>query len=319
MLAYFVRKLLMMIPMVIIITFLMFCALEVMPGDAVTYMVGPDQMANVSPERLDMLRETLGLNDPFFLRYFQWLGNLFTGNFGYSLTSGVSIKDIILDKLPATLELSIAALLISTIIGNLLGILGALKKGSIKDNVITVAGIVGLSIPEFFFGLICLLIFAINLRWLPVGGRILPSYVSYFDHMKNLVMPACVLGIAMTAGLMRFARSSMLDSINKDYIRTARSKGLPEWRVNLVHGFRVALSPIVVLIGFRLTMLVGGSVVIEEIFQWPGMGRELISSIRGQNSPVVMTIVLLYVILVLVISFLIDLITALLDPRVRLK
>lgn len=308
----------MLIPMLLIITFLIYAGLELTPGDAVSFMVGPDAMANMSPAQLEALRESLGLNDPFLLRYVKWLGRVLQGDFGYSLTSGVPIKDIVFNRLPATLELSLAALLVSTILGSILGMISALKRGSVLDTGLTVAGMVGVSIPQFFFALVSILIFSFELGWFPAGGRTLPGYTTFMDRLPHLVLPALVLGSTMTAGVMRYSRSSMLDALSKDYIKTARSKGLPEWRVNLLHGFRVALTPVIVLVGFRLPMLIGGSVVVEQIFQWPGIGKEFVSAVRGQNLPLVMMIALFSVTAVLVASFLVDLVTALLDPRVRL-
>jgi peptide/nickel transport system permease protein len=316
---YIVKKLLMMIPMVLIITFLIYLGLELTPGDAVSHMIPPDQLANISPEQLEALREAYGLNDPFIVRYFRWIWELLHGNFGYSLTSGVAIKDILLQMFPATLELSLAALLISSVLGSVLGIVSALKKGSIGDNVLTVFGMIGISIPQFFFGMLCILLFALELGVLPIGGRMSPGETGIWAHFKYLIMPASVLGISQTAGVMRYARSSMLDTMNKDYIKTARAKGLPEWRVNLVHGFRVALTPVVVLIGFRLPTLIGGSVVIETIFQWPGVGNSFKTAVTGQNYPLVMMIALFSVLAVLLASFLVDILTAILDPRVKLE
>lgn len=318
-LAYLIRRLLILLPMLLVISFLVYLGMEMMPGDAVSYMVSPDQLANISPERLEEMREALGLNRPFVERYVHWLAALLRGNFGYSLTSGVPIAQILAQKLPATLELSAAALLISTILGNLLGILSAVRRGGKADNLLTVLGMVGVSIPEFFFGLTMLLVFSIHLKWLPIGGRTSPDYTGYAQQLRHLILPATVLGISMTAGVMRYARASMLDAMNKEFMKTARSKGLPNWRVYLMHGFRVALTPVVVLIGFRLPMLIGGSVVIEQIFQWPGIGEAFVAAVRGQNHPLVMAIALLSVIVVLVASFLVDLLTALIDPRVRLE
>ncbi|MGJ4850051.1 ABC transporter permease [Bacillota bacterium Meth-B3] len=319
MLAYLIRRLLILLPMLLVISFLVYLGMEMMPGDAVSYMVSPDQLANISPERLEEMREALGLNRPFVERYVHWLAALLRGNFGYSLTSGVPIAQILAQKLPATLELSAAALLISTILGNLLGILSAVRRGGKADNLLTVLGMVGVSIPEFFFGLTMLLVFSIHLKWLPIGGRTSPDYTGYAQQLRHLILPATVLGISMTAGVMRYARASMLDAMNKEFMKTARSKGLPNWRVYLMHGFRVALTPVVVLIGFRLPMLIGGSVVIEQIFQWPGIGEAFVAAVRGQNHPLVMAIALLSVIVVLVASFMVDLLTALIDPRVRLE
>ena len=319
MFTYSIRKLLVLIPMLLVISFLIYGGLELMPGDAVSFIAGPEAMANMSPEKLDVLREALGLNKPFLIRYLNWLGGVLRGNFGYSLTSGTPIAQIVKAKLAATLELSFAALCISSFLGCLLGIFSALRKGSFADTILTVAGMLGLSIPEFFFGLCSLLFFAINNSIFPIGGRLTAGNGTVTDRLYHLILPALVMGLAMSAGVMRYARSSMLDSINKDYIKTARSKGLPEWRVNLIHGFRTALTPIIVLIGFRLPTLIGGSVVIEQVFQWPGVGSEFIAAVRGQNYPLVMMIALLSVTAVLLASFLVDLLTAILDPRVRLN
>ena len=318
-LQYVLKKLLLMIPMVLVITFLIYWGLDLTPGDPISYMFSTDQLANIDPQKLAEMRELYGLNDPFFLRYLKWLWQLLQGNFGYSITNGVAIKDLLAQLFPATLELSLAALFISTILGSVLGILSALKKGSLGDNLLTVAGMIGVSIPQFFFGMVCIVVFALNLGWLPIGGRTAPGMTGAFAHLKFLILPASVLGISLTAGVMRYARSSMLDTMNKDYIKTARAKGLPEWRVNLVHGFRVSLTPVVVLIGFRLPTLIGGSVVIETIFQWPGIGNAFKTAVTGQNYPLVMMIALFSVLAVLMASFLVDILTAILDPRVKLE
>lgn len=316
---YVLRKLLIMIPMVIFITFLIYLGLYLTPGDPVSYMFPPDQLANIDPAKLEEMRKLYGFDDPFIVQYGKWFWQLLHGNLGYSITNGQPISTLLKELFPATLELSLAALLISSVLGSLLGILTALKKGSIGDHVMTVAGMIGVSIPQFFFGMICILLFAIHLGWLPIGGRTEPGVVGFMGRFKFLIMPACVLGVTMTAGVMRYARSSMLDTMNKDYIKTACAKGLPEWRVNLVHGFRVALTPVVVLIGFRLPTLISGSVVIETIFQWPGVGNAFKTAVTGQNYPLVMMIALFSVLAVLLASFLVDILTAILDPRVKLE
>jgi peptide/nickel transport system permease protein len=318
MLKFALKKILAMIPMALVISFLIYLGLELTPGDAVSYMIPPDQLANVSPEKLEAIRELYGLNDPFIVRYFRWLLQMLQGNFGFSLTNGVPIKKILLETYPATLELSVAALMISTLLGSFLGIVSAIRRGSIADNALTVAGMLGVSIPQFFLGMVSILVFALQLKWLPIGGRMLPGQTDLLSHIRFLILPALVLGVTLTAGVMRYSRSSMLDTMNKDYIRTARSKGLPEWRVNLIHGFRVAITPVVVLIGFRLPMLIGGSVVIETIFQWPGIGNAFNMAVRGQNYPLVMMIALFSVFAVLIASLLVDILTAVLDPRVKL-
>lgn len=318
MLSYILRRVLLLIPMALVISFLVYLGLELTPGDPVSYMIPPDMYGSMDPERLQALRESLGLGQPFIVRYGIWLWGVLHGNFGYSMSGGVPIINIVGDRLPATLELSGIALVLSTLIGCVLGTISALRRGSATDNSLTVVGMLGVSIPEFFFGLVAILIFALNLQWLPVGGRTLPGYVTFWDRLPHLVMPALVLSVTMTAGVMRYARSSMLDSLNKEFIRTARSKGLPEWRVNLLHGFRVALTPVIVLIGFRLPVLIGGSVVIEQVFQWPGIGNEFVAAVRSQDYPLVMMIALLSVVAVLLASLIVDVLTALIDPRVRL-
>ncbi len=318
MLTFIVRRLLITLPMMLVISFLVYLGLELTPGDAVSHMIDPEVANQVTPEQLAQLRAAYGLDKSFLERFGIWLVNVVQGNFGHSLSGGVSISAIVLDRLPATLELSVFALLFSTLIGCVLGTISALRRGSATDSTLTVVGMLGVSIPEFFFGLVAILIFALHLNWLPVGGRLMPGDESFIDHLPNIILPGIVLSLMMTAGVMRYSRSAMLDSLSREFIRTARSKGLPEWRINLVHGFRVALTPVVVLIGFRLPTLIGGSVIIEEVFQWPGVGSEFIEAVRGSDYPLVMSIALMSVFAVLMASLIVDVLTALIDPRVRL-
>lgn len=315
---YIIRRLLVLMPMLLVISFLVYLGLELTPGDAVSYMISPDLASELSPEDFAALRETFGLNKSFLERYSIWLFNVLQGNFGHSLAGGVQIAEIFLDRLPATLELSITAILFSTLFGCILGTLSALKRGSIGDSSLTVIGMLGVSIPEFFFGLVALSFFSLQLGWFPVGGRLMPGYETIWDRLPHLVLPALVLSLMMTAGVMRYSRAAMLDALSREYIRTARAKGLPEWRVTLLHGFRTALTPVIVLIGFRLPTLIGGSVIIEQVFQWPGVGNEFVQAVRGQDYPLVMMIALFSVLAMLLASLIIDVLTALIDPRVRL-
>lgn len=319
MLPFIARRLMITLPMLLIISFLVYLGLELTPGDAVSHMIDPEAAARMTPEQFESMREALGLNKSFLERYLIWLTHVLSGDFGRSLAGGVAISSIVLDRLPATLELSLFALVFSTLIGSTLGLISALRRGSATDNVLTVVGMLGVSIPEFFFGLVAILLFALHLGWLPVGGRLLPSYDSYWDHFPNIILPGTVLSLMMTAGVMRYARSSMLDSLSREFIRTARAKGLPAWRINLLHAFRVALTPVVVLIGFRLPTLIGGSVIIESVFQWPGVGSEFIAAVRGSDYPLVMSIALLSVTAVLLASLIVDVLTTLIDPRIRLN
>ncbi len=319
MLAYIIRKTLQIVPMLLVLSLLVYIGLDLMPGDAVSYLIGPDAMASIDPAKLDEIRARLGLNDPFIVRYWHWLLGVVQGDFGYSLTSGVPVSEILWRRLPATVELSIAALVISTVLGSVLGIISALRQGSPLDSGLTVAGMIGLSIPEFFFGLMLIVVFSLGLGWFPVGGRTSLGSGSLWTQLHQLALPAFALGIAMTAGVMRYARGAMLDAASRPFMTTARAKGAPMWRVNIVHGFRVALTPMVVLIGFRLPTLISGSVVIEQIFQWPGIGSEFLAAVRGHDYPLIMIIALLSTGAMLAASLIIDLVTAVIDPRVRLE
>lgn len=316
MLNYIIRKLLGMIPMLLVITFLIYAGVELMPGDVIDFLIPMDQLAEMTPEQVEAFRISKGLDGPMIVRYLNWLKGVCSGDLGYSLQNNMPVATLMMQKLPATIELSLAALIISTIIGILLGVISAIRKGRLADNVLTVAGMIGVAIPQFLFGVFCIIIFCLNLQWFPVGQRGTGGMLSELHH---LLLPAIVLGISMTAGVMRYSRSSMLDSMNCDYVKTARSKGLPEWKVNLFHGFRVACTPVMVLIGFRLPMLISGSIVIENIFQWPGVGRWFTDAVKTQNTPIIMSVGLFMVLLVLLSSLLVDIMTAMLDPRVKLS
>lgn len=316
---YISKKFVGMIPMLLITTFLIYLGIELMPGDVLDFMIPMDELAKMSAAEIAQVRAALGLNQPMVFRYFSWLFDVLRGNLGYSMQNSVAVSKLLLDRLPATLELSMAALIVSTLLGSVLGVFSAIRKGKIADNVLSVAGMIGVAIPQFLFGLVCILVFGIYLKWLPVGGRFLPGHEAFLERFQYLILPALVLGLSMTAGVMRYSRSSMLDSMNRDYVKTARSKGLPEWKVNLYHGLRVAYTPVMVLIGFRLPMLIGGSLVIEQIFQWPGVGILFTDAIRSQNTPIIMSVGLFMVLIVLVSSLLVDIMTAILDPRVKLS
>lgn len=316
MLTYITRKLLSLIPMLLIITFLIYLGVELMPGDVMDFLIPMDQLAEMTDEQIATFKAAKGLDGPMIIRYLNWLGGICRGDLGYSLQNNMPVGQLMMQKLPATIELSLAALIISTVLGILLGVISALRKGRLADNILTVAGMIGVAIPQFLFGIFCIILFCLNLKWFPVGQR---GTAGIGDELHHLFLPAFVLGISMTAGVMRYSRSSMLDSMNRDYVKTARAKGLPEWKVNLLHGFRVACTPVMVLIGFRLPMLISGSIVIENIFQWPGVGRWFTDAVKTQNTPIIMSVGLFMVLLVLLSSLLVDILTAVLDPRVKLS
>lgn len=312
---YILKKILFMIPMMLIISFLVFVGLELSPVDPISYMVSPDMA--VSPDKLNQLREQLGLNQPLIIRYLQWIWGLVRGDFGYSIVSGTSIGLIIKQTLPATFELAFTALIFSTILGILIGVLSAVYQNGIIDNIARFLSVLGTAVPQFFFGILVLNLFAIKLRWLPIGGRYSSMDQSMISQIRHLMLPALTLSISLVAALMRYTRNSMLDVFNMDYVKTARAKGVSEWKVYFKHIFRNALRPVLVLLIFRLPLLVGGSVIIESIFSWPGIGRIILDSVTAGDYPVIMVTTLMVSIVILIASLLVDIIAALLDPRVR--
>lgn len=314
---FILKRLSTFIPMVLIMSFLIYGGIEMAPGDYISKIIAPDALLQMTEAELEAARIAYGLDQPFIVRYFKWLWLLLQGDWGKSMTSGVPVKDIIMEKLPITMELMLTGLVISAILGCIFGIVSALNRGRMIDQVLTFTGIVGLSIPQFFFAVLAILVFALKLEWLPSGGRTTMEMVYWWEHLEYLILPGLVLGITQTASVMRYARASMLESMNKDYVKTARSKGLPEWKVNLKHGFRVSMMPVVVLLGLRIPHMISSAVVLENVFQWPGLGKVFKDAVSVQNYPLVMMIALIMVVMVLIISLFLDIMTRVLDPRVK--
>jgi len=267
---------------------------------------------------LAQLREELGLNDHIVLQYLTWLKNIATGDFGYSLQSGQQISEILALRMPATLELVLSALILSTILALTLGLFAGAKKGGIADKLSRVLGVVGIAIPDFFIGLALLNVFAYRVSWLPSGNRVAPGQITFWDRFPNYILPVATLTIAMLAVLIRYTRNSVLDTLNRDFVKTARSKGVPEWRVLYSHVFRNSLGPVMVLLAFRLPLLVGGSILVETVFQWPGIGTTIIAAVTASDYPVIMVVSMLIAMVILFASFLVDIVKSILDPRVRL-
>lgn len=312
---YIGKKILMMIPMLFVISFLVFFALDLTPTDPIQYMVSPDMANNV--DQIEKLREHLGLNDPLIVRYGRWIWQVLHGDFGYSIVTGSPISKIISQSLPATFELAFVSLILSTIIGVAIGVLSAVKQNGIIDNVARIFSVLGTAMPQFFFGIILLNIFAIRLGILPIGGRFESGGLSTMDRIRHLILPSLTMSISLVAALMRYTRNSMLDVLNMDYVKTARAKGVSETKVYLKHVLRNALGPIMVLLIFRLPLLIGGSVIIESVFSWPGIGKVIVSSVTAGDYPVVLVTTLMISVVVLLASLLVDITAALLDPRIR--
>jgi len=314
--AYLVRRLLIVIPSLLGISLVIFCILAAAPGDPFSELV---TNPNVPGEVREMLRHQLGLDDPIYLRYVHWLVALLHGDWGFSFTSRVQVTTLILQRLPTTLAVIGASQLLAILIAIPVGVLAAAKPYSIFDQVANTAAFIGFSTPTFFTGILFILIFSITLDWLPfvfrqdLGGSGLPWLWAY---IKQALMPVMVLGLFQGASLVRYVRSSVLEVIKLDYVTTARSKGIGERKVLILHVVRNALIPVITLIALQMPIVFGGAVVTEQIFRVPGVGSLLISALLSNDTPVIMGVTFIFAILVIVFNFLADILYGWLDPRI---
>jgi peptide/nickel transport system permease protein len=316
MLIYILRRLLISIPILLGITMIIFFIASRMPGDAVLAMIS--QETPMADELIALRRGQLGLDQPVPVQYTRWLGQLVQGNLGFSFQTGEPVGKVLAARIFATLELMGTALLIAIVLGVLLGVISALKQYSFLDYTLTFLGFTGVSIPDFFFGMLLVYIFAIKLGWFPTSGISTPGEpFTLADNLRHLALPAFALALVRTATFMRYTRASVLEVMNNDYVRTARAKGLREWLVTARHILRNALIPIITVIGLSLPVLFGGSVIIETIFQWPGIGLMFMNAITGRDSPVIMGYVLFSAIIVLASNLLTDVVYSWADPRIR--
>jgi peptide/nickel transport system permease protein len=300
------------------VSMLVFLAVELAPGDAIDSMLPPESFS--SPEVRDRMREDLGLNDPAPLRYAQWLGRVVTGDLGYSLTSQQPITDIIFRRLGTTLQLVGFALVLSIIVGVSTGVIAAIKHYSWIDYLTTFFAFFWISIPAFFMGLTLIYIFAVRLNWFPVFGAS-SSNAEYpaLDRLHHLILPGVTLGLELAAALTRYTRASLLEVLHTDYLRTARAKGLPERMVIARHALKNALIPVITVIAFRMPYLIGGAVIIETVFQWPGLGLLMLNAATQKDYPLVMGLALIVTLVVVLSSFLADVAYSLVDPRIRMR
>lgn len=316
MLTYILRRLLVAVPILIGITLIVFLVASLMPGDAVLAMISTE-----SPQSEDLIRlrrGQLGLDLPLATQYLRWIGQLLQGNLGYSFQSGEPVVDILFARIPATLELMGCALLIAIVAGVVMGVVSALRQYSRTDYAFTILGFAGISIPDFFLGLILVYAFALYWPLFPTSGiGTAGEAFSLVDNLRHVALPALALGLVRTATFMRYTRSSVLEVMNNDYVRTARAKGLGEPLVIVRHILRNALIPVVTVIGLTLPILFGGSVIVEMIFQWPGIGLMFINAVTARDSPVIMGYVLFSAVIVQLANLLTDLAYSVLDPRIR--
>jgi peptide/nickel transport system permease protein len=316
MVRYIVRRLLISLPMLVGITLIIFLLANMMPGDALTAMMSDE--APTSQKVLEARREALGLDKPLPMRYLNWVGKIVRGNLGYSYITFVPIGQTILKRIPATLELMGTSLLISILVGVCFGIISAIKQYSGLDYVLTVAGFIGLSIPVFFLGMMLIYVFALKLDWFPVSGiATVGTAFSLKDNLWHLALPGISLAVLRTAVFMRYSRASMLEVLRSDFMMTARAKGFREKVVVMKHGFRNALIPIITIIGLNIRVLFGGAVIIESVFQWPGMGSLFITAVTQRDYPMIMGLTLMTSIVVLLSNLLTDIVYAFVDPRIH--
>lgn len=315
---YVRKRLLQAIPVVFGITILTFFIMKMAPGGPLGGMLSPRS----SPEALLRAQEKLGLNQPIIVQYWKWLKELLQGNFGYSTYNGQDVLQMILERLPATLLLTVTSFLLSYVIGVPLGVYSATHKYSKGDYGLTVFSFIGISVPSFFFGMGLIYIFALQLKWLPTSGFGSATFrgtgwALFFHRMKYLIMPAMVMSLSSLATVMRFVRSSMIETLSQDYIRTARAKGLAEKAVIYKHALKNSLIPVVTIFGASIPNLFGGAYITEKVFRWPGMGLLGVDAINNRDYQVLMGLTLFTAMLVLLGNLLADILYSVVDPRIR--
>jgi len=313
---FLISRLVQSLILFVLVSMIGFAVLHLAPGGPLSRFA---LVPGLSQADIARIGHEMGLDRPLPVQYWEWLSRLLVGDWGQSFRDSQPVLAVIGSRLPATLELMIAAILIAIVTGIAIGIMGAVRRYSIFDMLATVGAMIALSIPTFWFGLVTIYIFAVKLQWLPAGNRAtIGGSGALLDYLHHLIAPALVLALVEVAVWSRYMRSSMLDVINQDYIRTARAKGLPERTVLLRHAFRNALLPMITLAGLELPNLLGGALVAETVFTWPGMGRLFLDSLGYRDYPVVMGILMFSAMLVLLGNLLADLLCAVADPRIRL-
>ena len=316
--AYILRRLAISLPILLGLTLVTFFFTELMPGDFVDGLMPTTSIASFSPEQLEAMRENYGLNKPPHVRYLIWLRELAQGNLGRSLSSGAPILDEILDRLPATLQLTASSLLIGILVGGGLGILAAVKQYTWVDQLLTLLGFFWISTPGFVFAIGAIFLFSLKLPLFPTSG--ITNYgeeATILIRIHHMILPAMVLGLGSVASFMRYSRSSLLDVIRQDYITVARAKGLAERGVLLRHALRNALIPLITIISLDIPFLIGGTVIIEHIFAWPGMGTYSLAAIFARDYPVILAVNFTVALVVLISNLLADITYAFVDPRIR--
>ncbi len=301
---YIIKRLLMLIPVLLGVAFIIYAIMNVAEGDPVYQVAGPD----ATEEQLDALREEMGLNGSLLERYFRYIFKLLRGDLGTSYVSKMDVMQLYLQRLPNTLKLASVAMIVAVVISVPLGIVAAVNQNSIKDTVSMILALLGLSMPNFWLGLLLMLLFSLKLGWFPSGGA---------EGLRSVVLPAVTVGVGLAALLTRTTRSSMLDVLRQDYLRTARAKGVSEKRVVFHHALRNALIPIITIFGVQFSNVLGGSVLAETVFAWPGVGRLVVDAIDQRDIPTVTGALIMTTMLVTVVNLIVDIVYAYVDPRIK--
>ncbi len=314
MLLFLLRQALLAAPALFGVLVSVFLLMRAVPGDVVTGLVG--LQGTVSLERMDELRRLFGLDLPLHVQFGQWLGAALQGDLGSSLRTGRPVVQDLILRFPVTLELTLLSMLVALAIAIPLGVLAALRRGGFVDYVVSVFALLGLSIPGFFLGILLILLFSLRLGWLPPAGYI-PFLEDPLDNLRHMILPAVSLGVILAAAVTRIVRSTMLEILGRDFVRTARAKGLVERRVNYRHALRNALIPVVTVVGLQFGALLGGAVIIEQVFSLPGVGRFALEGINLRDYPVVQGAVLLIAAAFITVNLFVDVVYAFIDPRIR--
>lgn len=313
MLYYVIRRLGIAIPVLLGITILNFIIINLAPGNPAELLLDP----NTSQAMIDAKKERLGLDQPFYIQYWIWLVSLLQGNMGYSYSSFAPVSQLISERIGPTLLLTFVSLIVSIMISIPVGIFSAVKRNSRWDYIITGLAFVGTSLPQFFLGLALIYWFALKLQWLPTGGIEPLEGGDLTQRVIHMILPVTVLSVAIIGKKVRYVRASMLDVLKQDYLQTARAKGLSGYIVIYRHALRNALIPIITVFGMEVPLLLGGSVIVEQVFQWPGIGQLTIQSVLSRDYPVIMGLNLVAALIVLIVNLFTDLLYRWVDPRVQ--
>lgn len=313
---YIIKRIIQAVFILLIVTLMVFLAMRLLPGDPIFMILSAGEMTNITEGQLQLLRHEHGLDEPLMMQYLNWLGGVFQGDFGVSITQHRSPVDFIAHGVPITMNLSLLAFVISLMIGIPAGITCAIRRGTWVDTLVTILANLGITIPIFWLGFMLMYVFALELRWLPVQGYISP-FTDLAKNIKQIILPVFCLAIFPIASITRQTRSSMLEVMKQDYIRTAWSKGLKERSVVIKHALKNSVIPVVTLSGVALSHIIGGSVIIETVFNIQGIGQMMVSSVFAHDYPVVQGLILFIAAAVLLINLLVDISYGWLDPRIR--